>query len=224
MASIPATDDIRSSAADGERRGAPRFDWKTPLNVQPGPSDLDGAPAVSAWSGNISSSGICFRCRSRLALGLIVLHPTGSREAVTFRLVRERQLCEGLWEYGATISQADELRVFQLPITEFQDLLTAFRVEQASHNEVVTPGHAASRDLVLSLREVTQDASQCIDRAYRWRRQRSYLRLLLWVALIAALAGFSIDRVATQFQRAWESMSKPFQTTAVDTDTRDPAR
>jgi hypothetical protein len=145
-------------------------------------------------------------------LGQIVLQTAASREAITLRLVRERQLCDGLWEYGATVSQGDKLRVFQLPVAEFQDLLSAFRVEQARHDEQVTPAHAASLQLVLSLREVTQDAAQCIDRAHRRRRQCGYLRLLLWVAFIAGLAGLSIDHVASHCARAWHAAAAQFDT------------
>jgi hypothetical protein len=193
---------IQTATGTDERRAAPRSEWKAPLNIQPGPPAVD-SEAVPAWAGNISTTGVCFRCRTRLPLGPIVLQPRGAQDAVTLQLVRERQICEGLWEYGATSCTGDETPLFQMPSTEFQDLLAALRVEVEGDGQVQhPPAHAASRELVLSLREVTRDAAECINRAYHQRRQRSYLRLVLWVAFIAGVACLSIDHVAAQFHRA----------------------
>ena len=191
-----------------ERRAAPRWEWKAPLQVQLTGTAGSTAGPLSAWSGNISSSGICFRSRTRLTLGRTILLKAGPVGAMCLRIVRERPLPYGLWEYGATICASEEARVFELPQNEYEDLLQAFDVIPTDGKRVDGAGCSASRDLLLTLREVTQDASECIERAAEARRTRGHLRSLLWVALVGALAMFSIDHCAECLRAVCERIAE----------------
>lgn len=56
---------------------------------------------VEVWTRNISQGGICFICDGKLALNIKTVIVNIDNKYLESELVRNRQVHDGFWEYGA---------------------------------------------------------------------------------------------------------------------------
>lgn len=103
--SSAATEAIEADAAETifivDRRGAARSERREQTAVFHDANEAGEAREIPAWLLNASEIGLLFRCRETLPQNVAV--KIGSGEVLDALVVRQRQLADGLWEYGVKL-------------------------------------------------------------------------------------------------------------------------
>lgn len=151
-----------------DRRGSPRQDRCEELTLGLDPDDGQTIRTIQAWSCNVSSNGVRFRCRETLPDEILVQFPSGF--TVEGKVVYCTEAGDGVWDYGVHLAT---------PLPEDLDVCRP-RGDAGPEGRFVEVPAARPTDratrTVLCLRELTSDAET-------WRRRSDAMAML-------AVAGF----------------------------------
>jgi len=198
----PAIEISDVDANDDDRRRENREAARVPLEViQPhSEKGAQGATGrgMSAWSRDVSASGVCFRTLTRLETRLIRLQQREG-DGLTWtelEIVRERRLPDGLWEYGAALREPVTVAAYDVSNSGFVDLMAALQearaleANQTSSSATATNRDAekAQRSVLLSLRKVANSSASAALTTHRYKRRRRILRMFEGLLIVAGAA------------------------------------
>jgi hypothetical protein len=210
-----------ATSAETERRGGPRDASSVQLDILqagPGADPAASDDALVAWSRDVSSTGICFRSLLRLEPGRVLVrrHEGERHQWVELEIVRRRELPNGVWEYGASVRDHSPGAVYEIPHTEFTELVAAMRERRTAPagggarprttGNVMHAEDTGERGLLLSLREVANRSTKSALRIHRMRKRTRRLReaQLALIAAGGALLGASLARVSVSMA-VWQA-------------------
>jgi hypothetical protein len=198
------TPDSDSEVTDDDRRRENREPAKIQLEViQPQPAKSGQAPqakGMSAWSRDVSASGVCFRTLTRLETNLIRLQQRDG-DGLTWtelEIVRERRLPDGLWEYGAALRDPVTVAAYDVSQSGFLELMSALQDARSLSDSDGGPSSAgqtpvrdsekAQRSVLLSLRKVANSSALSALSTHRFKRRRRQLRMVEGLLIVAGAA------------------------------------
>ena len=200
----PATQTHDADVTDDDRRRENREPARLQLEVIQPHSAKAGhvlpATGTSAWSRDVSASGVCFRTLTRLESKHIRLQQRDG-DGLTWtelEIVRERRLSDGLWEYGAALRDQVTVAAYDVSQSGFLDLMAALQEARGSHAEEGTPSHTdqvlnrdsekTQRSVLLSLRKVANTSALSALSTHRYKRRRRQLRMFEALLIVAGAA------------------------------------
>jgi hypothetical protein len=204
-----ATQTSDAELTDDDRRRENREAARIQLEViQPqseDPSHATQARAMSAWSRDVSASGVCFRTLTRLETKLIRLQQRDGDDLTwtELEIVRERRLPDGLWEYGAALRDPVTVAAYDVSRSGFIDLMAALQEARTLHGDDDTPTGAASglsrdsektqRSVLLSLRKVANTSALSALATHRFKQRRRQLRMFEGLLIVAGAALLGVN-------------------------------
>jgi hypothetical protein len=204
-----ATQTSDAELSDDNRRRENREPAKIQLEViQPQSANGGHAPqarGLSAWSHDVSASGVCFRTLTRLETKLIRLQQRDG-DGLTWtelEIVRERRLPDGLWEYGAALRDPVTVAAYDVSQSGFIDLMAALQEARSLHGSDDAPTGAASglsrdsektqRSVLLSLRKVANTSALSALATHRFKQRRRQLRMFEGLLIVAGAALLGVN-------------------------------
>jgi hypothetical protein len=195
--------------SDDNRRRENREPAKIQLEViQPQPASGGHAPqarGLSAWSHDVSASGVCFRTLTRLETKLIRLQQRDG-DGLTWtelEIVRERRLPDGLWEYGAALRDQVAVASYDVSQSGFIDLMAALQDARELHeSDGGSPSagapqnrdsEKAQRSVLLSLRKVANSSALSALATHRYKQRRRQLRMVEGLLIVAGAALLGVN-------------------------------
>jgi hypothetical protein len=195
--------------SDDNRRRENREPAKIQLEViQPQSGHGGHAPQVkglSAWSHDVSPSGVCFRTLTRLETKLIRLQQRDG-DGLTWtelEIVRERRLPDGLWEYGAALRDQVAVASYDVSQSGFIDLMAALQEARVLDGSGDAPAGAVSglsrdsektqRSVLLSLRKVANSSALSALATHRFKQRRRQLRMFEGLLIVAGAALLGVN-------------------------------
>ena len=194
---------------DDDRRRENREAARIQLEViQPQSAQAGHAPqarGMSAWSRDVSASGVCFRTLTRLETKLIRLQQRDG-DGLTWtelEIVRERRLPDGLWEYGAALRDPVTVAAYDVSQSGFLELMSALQEARDVREGDASPssgGQAqvrdsekAQRSVLLSLRKVANSSALSALATHRFKRRRRQLRMFEGLLIVAGAALLGVN-------------------------------
>ncbi len=203
--SQPTEPDLTDDDRRRENREAARIQLEViqPQSVPTGhPTQGKG---MSAWSRDVSASGVCFRTLTRLESKLIRLQQRDG-DGLTWtelEIVRERRLPDGLWEYGAALRDPVTVAAYDVSQSGFLELMSALQDARELHESDGSSSSAgatqnrdsekAQRSVLLSLRKVANSSALSALATHRFKQRRRQLRVFEGLLIVAGAALLGIN-------------------------------